>query len=105
MEKIPTQLEGALITISGKTLRLVCGHYGNGRLAITAQTLDGRPWDRLTVNLPDDELEPGEIFVKTWDRDGDVNLPAAALATGLFVDTGKRVPTGYVEASVWRIKA
>ena len=63
---------------------------------------DGRPWGKLTVNLPDDPLEPGEFHVRSWDEGAE--LAAAAMATGLFLDTGKRVPTGWVQASVWRIK-
>lgn len=56
----------------------------------------------LSVNLPQekDRLGPGEFFVKTWSENAD--LAREALASGLFIDTGKRVPTGYVEAHIWK---
>ena len=77
------------------------GEYGNGRLAI--QLVDAEteePIANLTVNLPDEELAEGEFFVKTWSENQPI--AAAALASGLFQDTGRRVPTGFVEAQVWR---
>jgi hypothetical protein len=58
------------------------------------------PWATVTVNLPDAALEPGEFTVKTWSENESLRGPL--LATGLFVDTGKRIPTGFVSAEVWR---
>lgn len=55
----------------------------------------------LTVNLPDLPLEEDEFFVKTWSENQPIAIDA--MATGLFVDTGKRVNTGYTEASVWKL--
>jgi hypothetical protein len=57
----------------------------------------------LSVNLPDAdyELAPGEFFAKTWSENEDI--AKLALASGLFEDTGRRVPTGWVEAQVWKI--
>lgn len=57
----------------------------------------------LSVNLPDDKqvLQPGCFFAKTWSE--NERIAETALASGLFVDTGLRVPTGYVSAQVWRI--
>lgn len=43
-----------------------------------------------------------EFCVKTWSE--NEVLVAPMLATGLFEDTGRRVPSGYVVAPVWRIK-
>jgi len=56
----------------------------------------------LSVNFPLVKLEEGEFAVKTWSENEQV--AADALASGLFVDTGKRIQSGYVEASVWRFK-
>jgi hypothetical protein len=57
----------------------------------------------LTVNIPEADLEPGEILVKTWSE--NESLAAAALASGHFRDTGKRVKTGWCEAEVWEVIA
>ena len=43
-----------------------------------------------------------EFCVKTWSE--NEVLVAPMLATGLFEDTGRRVPSGFVVAPVWRIK-
>jgi hypothetical protein len=74
-----------------------------GRLAIRIVTvLDEYPFADLTVNLIEKPLEKNEIFVKTWSE--NEVIAKACMATGLFEDTGKRVPTGFVQAQVWRIK-
>lgn len=56
----------------------------------------------LTIYLDNVVLLPGELLVKTWEE--NERVAKQALASGLFEDTGKRVPTGYVEAQVWRFK-
>ena len=58
----------------------------------------------LSVNLPESQaaLKPGEFFAKTWSE--NAQIAEMALATGLFEDTGRRVPTGYVEAQVWKLR-
>jgi hypothetical protein len=76
--------------------------YGSSRIAILLQEQDGEPFGTLTVNLPDEEIEDGEIIVKTWS--GNEPLADAAMKSGLFSDTGKRLKTGFVEAQIWRIK-
>ena len=56
----------------------------------------------LSVNFPEVKLEEGEFAVKTWSE--NEQIAADALASGIFIDTGKRIQSGYVEASVWRFK-
>lgn len=88
-------------TLLGHEVRMVRGQYDNGRRAIRLVS-GGLPFAVLTVNLPDDPLEEGEIFVKTWSENAAIRDPILAL--GIFEDTGKRVPTGFTEAEVWRFK-
>ncbi len=47
-------------------------------------------------------MEKDGILVKTWSE--NEAFAKAALATGLFEDTGKRFPTGFVEAQIWKLK-
>ena len=63
---------------------------------------DGAVAAILTVNIPecDKLLRPGEFFVKTWSE--NETIAKEALASGLFVDTGRRVESGFVEAQIWR---
>jgi len=56
----------------------------------------------LTVNLPEEDLSDGEFFVKTWGENEEISVEA--LASGLFIDTGRRVKTGHCEAQVWQFK-
>ena len=56
----------------------------------------------LTVNIPGTKLSDNEILVKTWSENEATAL--AALNTGLFQDTGKRIRTGFVEAEIWQVK-
>jgi hypothetical protein len=57
-------------------------------------------WATITTNIPVLELKRGEFPVKTWSENEILRTPL--LASGLFVDTGKRVPTGFVDAELWR---
>ncbi len=80
--------------------RLVQGAYANGRVALQLFSDKQGPIATITVNLPEEPLEDGEFFVKGWSENERI-IPDV-LASGLFEDTGKRVPTGFVEAPVWR---
>lgn len=85
----------------GHLLTAVYDRYSvNDRLAIMLIDDEGDPCTDLTVNLPGEHLAEGEFFVKTWFPNEEISV--AALASGHFVDTGRRVPTGFVQAQVWR---
>jgi len=95
-------LDGTKMNYHGFAGEFVCRKYENGRLAIMlVSKLDGHIAN-LTVNLPDDALEPGEMHIKVWSENEEFS--GACLQTGMFEDTGKRVPTGFVEAQVWKLK-
>jgi hypothetical protein len=84
-----------------------------GRPAIVARTLSGpkgaqvipgQPYGALTVNIEGSKLADDEITVKTWDDEGRFAEAVLRTLGDVFEDTGRRIPTGYVEAPVWRIK-
>jgi hypothetical protein len=56
----------------------------------------------LTVYIEGTKLEKGEILVKTWSEND--RMTSALKRTDLFVDTGKRVPNGFVQAEVWKLQ-
>jgi hypothetical protein len=85
-----------------KTVFFKITAYANKRLAIKVESLRGSPIGILTVNLPYEYLQEGEFLVKTWSE--NVELSKASFDTGLFIDTGKRIPTGFVEAQIWKLK-
>lgn len=75
------------------------GYEAGSRIALVLMQAR-EPYANLTVNIPEEELADGEFFVKTWSENEPV--AASALKSGLFVDTGRRVKTGYTEVQVWR---
>ena len=75
--------------------------YKTGGTAVILNQ-DGQRFATLSVNFPEVELEEGEFAVKTWSE--NEQIAEDALASGLFIDTGKRIRSGYVGASVWRFK-
>ena len=93
--------ELATFSFKGKTLYIMSTTYKEGnRTAIVIQDNDGCPQAVLTVNLPNQPLEDDEFFVKTWSENEEISR--AALYSGLFLDTGKRVTNGFVQAHVWK---
>lgn len=107
-EKIQQKLKGVTLEIdslgtSYKTFFRV-GQYSNGRIALELITDDKYQecFAVLTVNLPEIKIGENNIIVKTWSE--NKNVAKAALASGKFIDTGKRIPTGFVEASIWEVK-
>lgn len=50
-------------------VELIVGKYNNGRIALQLiDTEDGIPVATCTVNLPEEELEEDETFIKNWSE-------------------------------------
>ena len=75
--------------------------YKTGGTAVILNQ-DGQRFATLSVNFSEVKLEHNEFAVKTWSENEEI--AADCLSSGLFVDTGKRIQSGYVEAPVWRFK-
>jgi len=97
-------LDGKKLCVDGYPTTIHLDKYSEGgRLAIILICDDdGEEYGTLTVNMPEVPLDPGEIIIKTWSE--NEQMAKAALMSGLFRDTGKRVPTGFVQAHIWRIE-
>ncbi|AQH05527.1 hypothetical protein A9R05_41605 (plasmid) [Burkholderia sp. KK1] len=90
------------ISTHGETLAVNIGEYSGGRLAIQLDDSEtGDPYLTISVNVPHAEIADGEILVKTWAENESLRGPL--LASGLFVDTGKRVRSSFAEAEVWTL--
>jgi hypothetical protein len=77
--------------------------YADGNPALVIWDQQNRePWGKLSVNIPDVPLEPGLYHVKTWGE--NEKLIGPLLETGAFIDTGLRVPCGFCDASIWKLK-
>lgn len=109
-QDLPERLDGVIL--HGQTLRWVRGvTYFNDRVVLhakfTSRGDDGSYEESmgvLTVNLPEHELGPDEILVKTWSENALLAAEVLRQRPDVLEDTGKRVPTGFVEAQVWRVK-
>ena len=90
----------------GTRATIRAGRYRHGgQIAITlTNAATGEPWGVLSTNLAvyGATIEPDAFAVKTWSE--NTELAASMRDSGLFEDTGERIPTGYVQAPVWRIK-
>lgn len=88
----------------GHILEIHVSHYeeGGAPAVVLLDAEDGSSWAKLTVNVQGVKPVLPEILVKTWSENEPV--ARAALASGLFEDTGRRVPTGRVEAQIWRVR-
>jgi len=97
-------LEGKALVISmfGNTYNTVfrTERYSNSRFAIELD-YKGDRFATLTTNLPDVPLEEDQVIIKTWSENEEI--AKAALASGLFRDTGMRVSTGFVQAQIWEV--
>lgn len=79
-------------------------YNNNGRLAILFADKDGMTYATLSTNIVDVPMADGEFAVKNYSENQE--LAAAAWQSGLFVDTGRRVSSGYVtNIPVWRLKS
>lgn len=105
-EEIRKKIEGHSLTVVmfGETFHVHARvkQYPSKRLAIQYSMSDGEPFGILTVNVPEiTNLMDDEIIVRTTEE--NEALAKAALATGIFTDTHRRIQSGFIQLSVWRI--
>jgi len=102
----PQHCIGHISTPYGNAAILVGRYPAGGAIAIQLVDDDdpSEPLATFSTNLVPygASVAEDEFCVKTWSE--NEVLVAPMLATGLFEDTGRRVPSGYVDAPVWRIK-
>jgi hypothetical protein len=91
----------AEINMRGRPLLVLADRGHGGRFWIRLVEETGEPAGVATAAVPGAVLRPDEITVRTWNENAPLRAPL--LATGLFIDTGRREPTGYVQAKVWRL--
>ena len=102
----PQQLIGRIDTPYGSATILV-GRYPAGdaiAIQLVAEDEPTEPMATFSTNLVPcgAQVSRDEFCVKAWSENEVFVAPM--LSTGLFEDTGKRLPYGYVVSPVWRIK-
>lgn len=92
------QVNSQLVYAPNQMLQLSFSKYQNGRRAILATSPeDGEPIAKLTVNIPELPLGPGELFIKNWsENEGALETLQAA---GLVQPIGT-VSAGFCEANL-----
>lgn len=95
-------LQGKTFDFEGETLKIDVKQYSNGRPALQLVDEDGLPYAKLTVNIPEVDQGEEELFIKDWAE--NEFLANAAITSGLFEDTGKKIKTGFCETAIWIIK-
>jgi len=71
--------------------------------ALMIQYEDGSLFAVISCCIPEYiELEEGEILIKSWSENEEV-VNFLRETSEKFSDTGRRVPTGHVEAEVWKM--
>lgn len=86
----------------GESLSVVEQRYPDGGLHYSCVSDCGEPYGTLSKRLPGTALAEGEVLMKTYSENEPMRQPL--LASGLFEDTGRRVPSGFVDLEVWRRK-
>jgi hypothetical protein len=80
------------------------GKYPDGSMGLVVWGSDDDPSPIcvLTVSLNTGPLPDDMYIIKTWG--GNWSIARDVLATGVFEDTGVRLPSGRVEAQLWKWK-
>lgn len=86
------------LNIHGEKVDIMQTQYRDGRPCLQLMCDEG-PYATFSVNVPTIGLEPGQVAVKTWSENESLREPM--LATGLFKDTGIRIPCGFSDAEIW----
>lgn len=75
--------------------------FGDRKAWILEDASDGSPVATCSVNLPDEPLSDNEIFIKDYSE--NEGMLKALIERGFVEDTGRRVPSGWVNIPVAKI--
>lgn len=96
MKKIGT------LVVDGEEIDILHTQYKNGTIGLQLMDDEG-PYATFTYGLPGVALAEGEFLAKAGAENESLRQPM--LDTGLFVDTGRRVESGFIEIEVWKMVA
>lgn len=94
---------GEMLYVKAKNIKVQWhGFYFNKRRILTLFNADN--WEMLlkaSVNLPDEPLEQGHIFIKNWSE--NENVLDFLINNHIVQDTGKRIKSDFVEIPVVKV--
>jgi hypothetical protein len=97
MKKIGT------IVVDDEQISIMQDEFKAGGIALQLLDSDGLPYTRFSECIPGTPLADGEFLARTRAENESLRQPM--LDTGLFVDTGRRVESGFIETEVWKMVA
>lgn len=89
------------LVAGGAPIRVMWDTIEGGTPCILLRTAQREPFALLTIAAPGIRLREGEALIKTWGENAALRAPC--LDSGLFQDTGRRVPLGAYQAEVWKV--
>ncbi|HET9642588.1 MAG TPA: hypothetical protein VFP68_04350 [Burkholderiaceae bacterium] len=100
----PSQFIGRVMTPFGEALIYVGRYPAGGAIAVQLRARNGEPLGVFSTNLVPygGHVADTEFFAKVWSE--NESLAAPMLASGLFEETGRTLPSGYVRVPIWRIR-
>lgn len=82
------------VNFNGTMCAVTLAKYPNSRTAILLVDMsDGSPYCKATVNVPDADLAPDEVFIKDYSENKGVY--DALLNAGVISPSIDRIPVGY----------
>lgn len=99
LPKKPIKVKASGKFLDAGTYDLVVHKFGDNTPAIVLNN-NGQREAVVTVSVEGAELEPNEILVKNWGA--NEGIAASLVEEGLIAPTGKFIPTGYVEAQIYK---
>ncbi len=84
-----------------RNLTLQPALYRDQSMAIRLFEDNGEPYSVLSTYIEHADIRNDEICIPSWNFKPEIL--ASLIATGRFVNTRRVVPTGFVEAPVWRV--
>lgn len=98
----PTLIKTFIYNFFGESvkLNLIESTYAGGNPAYVLEEANGQPFATLSVNIIGTHMDKGRVTIKTWSENEEI-AEYILKHTGLFRDTGLRIPCGFTEAQVW----
>lgn len=89
------------VKVEGVPLKVHTAMYANKRLAVVVTTNSGEPWARLSVNLPNANIQRGEF---AFDAPKHSEVARDYLKSGFFRETGRYEMSGYCCYPIWELQ-
>lgn len=99
LPKEPIKVKATGKFLDPGTYNLAVHKFGDNTPAIVLNK-DSQREAVLTVSVKGVTLEPDEILVKNWGA--NEGIADSLVEEGLITPTGKFIPTGYVEAQIYK---